>query len=157
LSSYYAVKNRITRIRQKSSDLRHVVQTALERNRKKFDLQTKQLKGTEKRDRYKVYGELLHTYGYSLEPEAKELTALNYYTNEMITSPLDEKKTPQENAKRYFEKYNKQKRTFEALSELIKETQDEVRYLESVSSALDFARTEDDLAQIKEELSESGY
>lgn len=157
LSSYYAVKNRITRIRQKSSDLRHVVQTALERNRKKFDLQTKQLKGTEKRDRYKVYGELLHTYGYSLEPEAKELTALNYYTNEMITIPLDETKTPQENAKRYFEKYNKQKRTFEALSELIKETQDEVRYLESVSSALDFARTEDDLAQIKEELSESGY
>lgn len=157
LSSYYAVKNRITRIRQKSSDLRHVVQTALERNRKKFDLQTKQLKGTEKRDRYKVYGELLHTYGYSLEPGAKELTALNYYTNEMITIPLDETKTPQENAKRYFEKYNKQKRTFEALSELIKETQDEVRYLESVSSALDFARTEDDLAQIKEELSESGY
>lgn len=157
LSSYYAVKNRITRIRQKSSDLRHVVQTALERNRKKFDLQTKQLKGTEKKDRYKVYGELLHTYGYSLEPGAKELTALNYYTNEMITIPLDETKTPQENAKRYFEKYNKQKRTFEALSELIKETQDEVRYLESVSSALDFARTEDDLAQIKEELSESGY
>lgn len=157
LSSYYAVKNRITRIRQKSSDLRHVVQTALERNRKKFDLQTKQLKGTEKRNRYKVYGELLHTYGYSLEPGAKELTALNYYTNEMITIPLDETKTPQENAKRYFEKYNKQKRTFEALSELIKETQDEVRYLESVSSALDFARTEDDLAQIKEELSESGY
>ncbi|OUP63129.1 hypothetical protein B5F13_11280 [Drancourtella sp. An177] len=157
LSSYYAVKNRITRIRQKSSDLRHVVQTALERNRKKFDLQTKQLKGTEKRDRYKVYGELLHTYGYSLEPGAKELTALNYYTNELITIPLDETKTPQENAKRYFEKYNKQKRTFEALSELIKETQDEVRYLESVSSALDFARTEDDLAQIKEELSESGY
>ena len=157
LSSYYAVKNRITRIRQKSSDLRHVVQTALERNRKKFDLQTKQLKGTEKRDLYKVYGELLHTYGYSLEPGAKELTALNYYTNEMITIPLDETKTPQENAKRYFEKYNKQKRTFEALSELIKETQDEVRYLESVSSALDFARTEDDLAQIKEELSESGY
>lgn len=157
LSSYYAVKNRITRIRQKSSDLRHVVQTALERNRKKFDLQTKQLKGTEKRDRYKIYGELLHTYGYSLEPGAKELTALNYYTNEMITIPLDETKTPQENAKRYFEKYNKQKRTFEALSELIKETQDEVRYLESVSSALDFARTEDDLAQIKEELSESGY
>ena len=75
----------------------------------------------------------------------------------MITIPLDETKTPQENAKRYFEKYNKQKRTFEALSELIKETQDEVRYLESVSSALDFARTEDDLAQIKEELSESGY
>lgn len=157
LSSYYAVKNRITRIRQKSSDLRHVVSTALERNRKKFDLQTKQLKGTQKRDQYKVYGELLHTYGYNLEPGAKELSALNYYTNEMITIPLDGTMTAQENAKRYFDKYNKQKRTFEALSELIKETEEEVRYLESVSTALDIARTEDDLAQIKEELAESGY
>nr|WP_317283781.1 NFACT RNA binding domain-containing protein [uncultured Sellimonas sp.] len=157
LSSYYAVKNRITRIRQKSADLRHIVQTALERNRKKFDLQEKQLKGTEKREKFKVYGELIHTYGYNLAPGAKELEALNYYTNEMIRIPLDETKTPQENAQRYFEKYNKQKRTYEALTTLIQETRDEIHYLESVSNALDIARSEDDLAQIKEELTESGY
>lgn len=157
LSSYYAVKNRITRIRQKSSDLRHIVQTALERNRKKYDLQARQLKDTDKRETYKVYGELLQTYGYQAEPEAKELEALNYYTNEMIRIPLDPTKTPLENAKRYFEKYNKMKRTYEALSHLIVETRDEISYLESVSNALDIARTEDDLAQVKEELTQSGY
>lgn len=157
LSSYYSVKNRITRIRQKSVDLRHIVQTALERNRKKFDLQARQLRDTEKRETYKIYGELLQTYGYQAEPEAKELEALNYYTNEMIRIPLDPAKTPLENAKRYFEKYNKLKRTYEALSHLIVETKDEIQYLESVSNALDIARTEDDLAQIKEELTQSGY
>ena len=157
LSSYYAVKNRITRIRQKSADLRHIVQTALERNRKKYDLQARQLKDTDKRETYKVYGELLQTYGYQAEPEAKELEALNYYTNEMIRIPLDPTKTPLENAKRYFEKYNKMKRTYEALSHLIVETRDEISYLESVSNALDIARTEDDLAQVKEELTQSGY
>lgn len=157
LSSYYAVKNRITRIRQKSADLRHIVQTALERNRKKYDLQARQLKDTDKRETYKVYGELLQTYGYQAEPEAKELEALNYYTNEMIRIPLNPTKTPLENAKRYFEKYNKMKRTYEALSHLIVETRDEISYLESVSNALDIARTEDDLAQVKEELTQSGY
>ncbi len=157
LSSYYAVKNRITRIRQKSADLRHIVQTALERNRKKYDLQARQLKDTDKRETYKVYGELLQTYGYQAEPEAKEIEALNYYTNEMIRIPLDPPKTPLENAKRYFEKYNKMKRTYEALSHLIVETRDEISYLESVSNALDIARTEDDLAQVKEELTQSGY
>ena len=157
LSSYYAVKNRITRIRQKSADLRHIVQTALERNRKKYDLQARQLKDTDKRETYKVYGELLQTYGYQAEPEAKEIEALNYYTNEMIRIPLDPTKTPLENAKRYFEKYNKMKRTYEALSHLIVETRDEISYLESVSNALDIARTEDDLAQVKEELTQSGY
>lgn len=157
LFSYYAVKNRITRIRQKSTDLRHIVQTALERNRKKYDLQARQLKDTEKRDTYKVYGELLQAYGYQAEDGAKEMEALNYYTNEMVKIPLDPLKTPLENSQRYFEKYNKLKRTYEALSHLILETRDEIHYLESVSNALDIARTEDDLAQVKEELTQSGY
>lgn len=34
LSTYYATRNALVRIRQKSADLRHIVQTALERNRK---------------------------------------------------------------------------------------------------------------------------
>ncbi|WP_461818728.1 Rqc2 family fibronectin-binding protein [Faecalimonas sp.] len=157
LETYYSTKNTITRIRQKSSDLRRVVQTALERNRKKYALQTKQLRDTENREKYKVYGELLHTYGYNVEKGAKKLEALNYYTNEMITIPLDTTKTPMENAQKYFDKYNKQKRTFEALTELIEETRDDIIYLESVSNALDIALSEDDLLQIKEELIEAGY
>ena len=84
-------------------------------------------------------------------PAAKSLTCLNYYTNEDITIPLDPQKTPQENAQKYFAKYNKQKRTFEALSELIQETADEIRYLESGSNSLDIALSEADLVQIKEE------
>lgn len=157
LETYYASKNTLTRIRQKSADLRHIVQTALDRNRKKYELQLKQLKDTQNRDKYKVYGELIHTYGYGLDKGAKKLEALNYYTNEMITIPLDSTKTPQENAQRYFDKYNKQKRTFEALSKLIQETQDDITYLESISSSLDIALTEDDLAEIKEELIHAGY
>lgn len=157
LAAYYAEKNTITRIRQKSVDLRKIVQTALERNRKKFDLQSRQLADTDGREKYKIFGELINVYGYNLEEGAKTLEALNYYNNEMVKIPLDAAKTPQENAQRYFAKYNKQKRTFEALSELIKETRDDITYLESVSNALDIALNEDDLAQIKEELTESGY
>lgn len=157
LREYYSAKDALTRIRQKSVDLRKIVQTALERNRKKFDLQTKQLCDTESREKFKVFGELIHTYGYNLEEGAKSLTALNYYTNQEITIPLDSTKTAGENAKKFFDKYNKQKRTFEALSELIKETQSEIEYLESISNALDIARGEDDLTHIKEELIQTGY
>lgn len=157
LSTYYATRNALVRIRQKSADLRHIVQTALERNRKKYELQSGQLKDTENRDLYKVYGELINAYGYQLPEGSKELTALNYYTGEEITIPLDPVKTPQENAQKYFARYNKQKRTYEALTELISETGDEIRYLESVESALDIALYEEDLTQIKEELSQAGY
>ena len=157
LETYYAEKNTLTRIRQKSSDLRRIVQTALERNVKKYDLQCRQMKDTEKRDTYRIYGELLNTYGYNVEPGSKSMEALNYYTNEMITIPLDPTMTPQENAKKYFDKYNKLKRTFEALAELTKEVKEEIEHLESISAALDIALQEEDLVEIKEELTESGY
>ena len=157
LSSYYATKNTMTRIRQKGADLRHVVQTALERNRKKYDLQVRQIQDTENREKFRIYGELINAYGYGLEVGSKELECLNYYTNEMIKIPLDPTMTPQENSQKYFAKYNKQKRTFEALTELIQETSDDIKYLESISNALDIALSEPDLAQIKEELIQSGY
>lgn len=157
LETYYASKNTLTRIRQKSSDLRRVVQTALERNRKKYQLQQKQMKDTAKKDKYKVYGELINTYGYGLEEGCKSFTALNYYTNEEITIPLDPTMTPGENAKKYFDKYGKLKRTEEALTEQLAETESEIEHLESISNSLDIALVESDLAQIKEELTEYGY
>jgi predicted ribosome quality control (RQC) complex YloA/Tae2 family protein len=157
LETFYADKDIFTRIRQKSADLRKVVNTVLERSRKKYDLQQKQLHDTKKRDKYKVYGELIHTYGYHLEENSKKLEALNYYTNEMVSIPLDPQLTPQENAQKYFDKYNKLKRTYEALTELTEETKEEILHLESISTSLDIAISEDDLTQIKEELVQFGY
>lgn len=157
LEHYYAEKNVLTHIRQKSADLRRIVQTALERNVKKYDLQLRQMKDTEKRDTYRVYGELLNTYGYSAEPGAKSLQALNYYTDETVTIPLDPTLSAKENAQKYFDRYGKMKRTYEALSQLTVEVREEIQHLESVSTALDIALYEEDLAQIKEELTESGY
>lgn len=157
LHTYYHEKNMISRIRQKSFDLRHIVQTALERNRKKYDLQMKQMADTDKKDIYKVYGELLNTYGYNTAPGSTSMKAVNYYTDEEIDIPLDPLLTPTENAKKYFEKYGKLKRTYEALSELTARVKAEIDHLESVLTSLDIALREEDLVQIKEELIESGY
>jgi len=157
LEAYYATKSSVTRIRQKSSDLRKVVANALDRASKKYDLQLKQLKDTEKRDKFKVYGELITAYGYGLEPGAKVLNAINYYDNQEISIPLDPTITPMENAKHYFEKYSKLKRTFDALTKFIKETEDELTHLESIRTALTIAIEEDDLTELKRELTEYGY
>lgn len=157
LETYYAEKNIVTKMRQKSVDLRKIVQTALERNLKKYQLQQKQMKDTEKKEKYRIWGELINTYGYGLEPGIKSMEALNYYTNETITIPLDPTLTPQENAKKYFDKYSKMKRTAEALEHLLQETKSEIEHLESISASLDIALSEDDLAQIKEEMMEYGY
>lgn len=157
LAEYYATKNTISRIHQKSSDLRRIVNTVLDRDRRKLDLLLKQLSDTEKRDKYRIYGELINAYGYEIEEGATSFTALNYYTNEEITIPLDKTLTARENSVKYFDRYNKLKRTFEATNKLIEEISGEIRHLESISGSLDIAREEADLSQIKEELIEYGY
>ena len=157
IRDYYSQKEKHSRSRQKSADLRKIVSTILERDIKKYDLQCRQLKDTEKMDTYRIYGELLQTYGYSIEPGSKSATVDNYYTNEPLTIPLDDQKTPLENARRYFDKYGKCKRTKEALTELIIQVKDEISHLESIMTALDIAEKEEDLNQIREELMEYGY
>ena len=157
LESYYAEKNEVTRIRQKSADLRKIVQTALERTVKKYDLQLAQMKDTEKKDKYRIWGELITAYGYNVPEGSKSMEALNYYDNQQITIPLDPTITPMENAKKYFDKYAKLKRTYEALSKLTVEVKDEIDHLESIATSLDIAKQEEDLLEIKEELIESGY
>ena len=158
LETYYASKNKTLKMHQKTANLRKLVANAIERASKKYDLQLKQLKDTEKRDKYKIYGELITAYGYELEPDAKELIAPNYYdNNQLITIPLDTTITPMENAKKYFNRYNKLKRTYEALTQLIKESKDEISHLESISASLEMARDEDSLADLKQELMDHGY
>ena len=157
LEQFYELRSRNSRIRQKSQDLRQVLKTATERAAKKLDLQQAQFRDTEDREQYRVYGELLNTYGYGLEPGAKELTCTNYYDGQEITIPLDSMLTAGENSKRYFEKYNKKKRTYAALQEQIAATKASLEYLNSVSHALSIAEDESDLAEIRRELQESGY
>ncbi|MBR5407584.1 MAG: NFACT family protein [Lachnospiraceae bacterium] len=157
LESYYARRNSHTRIKQKSADLRKILSNLIERSSKKYDLQLKQLKDTQKKDRYRIYGELLNTYGYDLQPGIRSFEAENYYTGETVTIPLDPTLTASENAKRYFDKYGKLKRTEEALTTQIVETKAEMDHLASVSASLDTALNENDLSEIRRELMDSGY
>ncbi len=157
LEDFYARKNTYTRIRQRSADLRHIVQTILERDVHKYDLQCRQIKDTEKRDKYKIYGELLNAYGYSVPAGEKSCEVLNYYTGENVRIPLDPTLTPQQNAQKYFDRYARMKRTNEALTRLTSEVKAEIDHLRSIQNALEFSTTDGDLSQIRREMEESGF
>jgi predicted ribosome quality control (RQC) complex YloA/Tae2 family protein len=157
LEDFYARKNLYTRIRQRSADLRHIVQTILERDVHKYDLQCRQIRDTEKREKFKIYGELLNAYGYSVPAGADSCEVLNYYTGENIRIPLDPTLTPQQNAQKYFDRYARMKRTNEALTRLTAEVSAEIEHLRSIQNALEFSTTDGDLSQIRSEMEESGF
>ena len=71
--------------------------------------------------------------------------------------PLDPTLTPLENSKKYFDRYGKLKRTFEAVTLQAEETAHDIEHLESIRTALDTADDEADLMQISDELKEYGY
>ena len=157
LEDFYARKNLYTRIRQRSADLRHIVQTILERDVHKYDLQCRQIRDTEKKDKYRLYGELLNAYGYSIPSGEASCVVDNYYTGEKMTIPLDPSLTPQQNAKKYFDRYARMKRTSEALTSLTEQVKAEIDHLRSIQNALEFSTTDSDLSQIRQEMEESGY
>ena len=157
VESFYGEREVLQRIRQKSTDLRKNVTTLLERTRKKLAIQQKQLKDTEKREKYRIRGELIHTYGYQLTPDDKILVCTNFYDGKEIQIPIDNTVSAAENANKNFSRYNKLKRTFEAVTVQIAETEEQLEHLETILTALDIARQEEDLVLIKQELVDSGY
>lgn len=157
LYDFYTKKNTENNVRQRSQDLRKNVGTLLEREQKKLMLQEKQLSDTDKMDHFRVCGELLHTYGNQAEPGTDQITVDNYYTGKPLKIVLDPTLSAADNAKRYFERYDKLKRTKNALSQEIDQTREALRRLQSIETSLMLAENEEDLNDIREELSDYGF
>ncbi|MCQ2400701.1 MAG: NFACT family protein [Lachnospiraceae bacterium] len=158
VKKYYEKRELQNRMRAKSEDIRLLLKNLTERTSKKLDLQEKQYMEAEKRDIYKVYGELLNVYGYGLSGGEKELICENYYDeNREIRIPLDPTKSASDNAKRYFDKYQKLKRSSEALRQQITENRNMLYHLDSIKNALLLSENEADLREIRREMAEAGY
>ncbi len=159
LENFYKEKDNSTRIKQKSHDLHRLLMTNIERCLKKKEIQNKTLKDIADRDKWKNFGELITSNIYSIQKGMTNFETQNFYEEDMplIKIKLDPELTPVENAQRYFNKYNKAKRTFIALQEQIKQNDEELIYLETTLSSLENSSDEVNIIEIHGELSEEGY
>lgn len=158
VEDFYRMNNIRSRIAQRSSDLRKLVHTNLERSYKKLNIQLQQIADTDGRDKFRIRGELINANLYKIQEGDTSVTVIDYYNdNKEIKITLDPRLNPSQNAQKQFNKYNKKKRTLAALSEHIETTKAEIKHLESVKYALEHALTEEDLHEIRQELMETGY
>ena len=157
LYDFYSGKTKADLMRSKTADLRKHLQTILERDIKKLDLQEKQMKDAGDREKYRICGELLNAYAYQIETGVQTAEVFDYYENRNRTITLDPTKSATENAVRYFDKYNKCKRREEALTGQLEETRGEIAYLGEILTYIQLAETEEDLVQIRRELAERGF
>ncbi len=159
LEGFYHERDNASQIRQKAQDMRKLVMNNIERCVKKKEIQMKTRKETKGMDLWKKKGELLTANIYAVPQGVTTFRTIDYYEEDMpeIEIAIDPAKTPAENAQKYFSKYNKAKRTLVALEVQEKQNEEELTYLESVLNALETAKDDADLSEIRTELAESGF
>ncbi|MDR3240150.1 MAG: NFACT family protein [Clostridiales bacterium] len=164
LETFYREKDKQYRLKQKTADLRKITQGHIDRCVKKQDIYQRTLGEIQDREWEKTRGEILLANMYALQKGMTSFTAENYYARAenggappLISIALDPLLTPSENAQKYFQKYNKGKRTHAALQEQIRRNSEDIAYLEGVAAAVEEAADEADIADIRDELIETGF
>ena len=156
LDTYYKDKAERDRVKQQASELIRRVENELQKNRHKLKKQEKELLATDNAEEFRQKGELLTTFLHQVPNDQDQVILDNYYTNQPITIALDKALTPNQNAQRYFKRYQKFKEAVKYLTDLIEETKATILYLESVETVLNQAGLEE-IAEIREELIQTGF
>ena len=156
LDTFYKDKAERDRVNQQASELIRRVENELEKNRKKLGKQEEELLATENAEEFRQKGELLTTFLHQVPNDQDQVELDNYYTGEKILIALDKALTPNQNAQRYFKRYQKLKEAVKHLTSLIEETRTTILYLESVETALAQASLTE-IAEIREELIQTGF
>ena len=156
LDTYYKDKAERDRVKQQASELIRRVENELQKNRHKLKKQEKELLATDNAEEFRQKGELLTTFLHQVPNDQNQVILDNYYTNQPITIALDKALSPNQNAQRYFKRYQKLKESVKYLTDLIQETKATILYLESVETVLNQAGLEE-IAEIREELIQTGF
>lgn len=157
LDAFYQEKAEKDRAKQQGGELIRKIENELKRNRNKLKKREQTLKDSENAEDYRRDGELLTTFMAQVPRGANEVTLPNYYEEDRpITIKLDPALTPNQNAQKYFHRYQKLKNAVKLIGKQIEEAKNEIDYLESVLSQLEIAGPMD-IEVIKEELTAEGY
>lgn len=159
IEDYYYVKDKINRLKSKSSDLQKLITTNINRCNKKNKILKDTLTQCKDKEKYKLYGELLTANIFKLKKGMEEVQLSNYYSEnyDNLKIPLAINKSPSENIQSYYKKYNKLKKSEESAYEQLEQNQQEMEYLQSVLTNIQNADNYDEIEEIKKELMETGY
>ncbi len=159
LDVFYSERDKNEHIKRRGQDVLRLLANAESRIKKKTALQRESLAECENRGTWKKYADLITANMYALKKGMKSAELIDYEDENMptVSVPLDERLTPSQNAQKYYKKYAKAKSALVMLNEQIEESARELSYIDTVFESLAKAENENDFAQIRTELSMTGY
>lgn len=157
LDAFYGDKAERDRVKQQGGQLLKKVENELARNQTKLKKRLKTLKDSENAEEYRQKGELLTTFLHEVPKGANQVVLPNYYEEDRpLEIKLNPALSPNQNAQKYFHRYQKLKNAVKLIYQQIDEAKAEIAYLESVLAQIEIAGPMD-LDLIKEELVAQGY
>ena len=159
LDTFFSDRDRIARMRAKSSDLNRLLSNTIDRLSRKINMQRADLKKCADREQLRIKGDLLQANLYRIQRGSSAVTVENFYAedNAPMTIKLDPTISPAMNAQRFYKEYNKAKTREVMLTEQIEKAAEELSYIESVQDMLSRCESEAELSAIRAELGEQGY
>lgn len=159
LDAFYAQRDLAVRMKQRANDLFKLLVNLNERISRRIAVQSEELEQCGNRDIYKLYGDLLSAEIYKIHKGDTVLVTNNFYDENYpeIEIKLDAMKTPSQNIQHYYNEYKKSATAEKKLAEQIEKGKEELQYIDSVFDALTRATTENEITQLRLELSEQGY
>ena len=159
LDDFYASRATAEKVGQRGADLQKAVTRVRDRVARRVAQQELEREATKDRERKRELGDILTSNLYALSKGMGTVRLTDYYDPEgrEVDIPLDPLLTPQQNAAKYYKEYNKAKTAEVVLGEQIEKGKRELEYLDSVLEAIVLAEGERDLAEIRQELTDTGY
>ncbi|MBX5318021.1 Rqc2 family fibronectin-binding protein [Staphylococcus caprae] len=156
LDRYYDARGERERVKQRANDLVRFVQQQLQKQQNKLSKLIDEYKSAKDKETQQLYGELITANIYRIKQGDESVTALNYYTGEEVTIPLNPTKSPSVNAQYYYKQYNRLKTREHELDHQIQLTKENIDYFSNIEQQLDHI-TVDDIDDIRDELADQGF
>ena len=158
LESYYEGKENAVRLTAKASDLSSVLKARLDKYYLKKQRLNEDILKAKKADDYKHTGDLLTANIYRIQKGDSQVEAEDYLDNGASkVIKLDPLLSPSQNAQKFYKKYNKAKTAIVVKATQLKENQENIDYLESVSLFLERTSNPVEIDELRNELSEMGF
>ncbi len=159
LDACFTEKDKRERVKQKAQDIWSILNRTTARLTRKLEAQEEELRAAEQGDIYQRMGDLVTANIWCLNRGDACLRTVDYYASEPkeVEIPLDTRLSPSANAQRYYKYYTKSKHAKENLALQMEKSREELRYLTTVETFLERAETQEDLAELREELHRAGY
>ncbi|WP_367009886.1 NFACT family protein [Staphylococcus capitis subsp. urealyticus] len=156
LDRYYDARGERERVKQRANDLVRFVQQQLQKQQNKLSKLIDEYESAKDKETQQLYGELITANIYRIKQGDESVTALNYYTGEEVTIPLNPTKSPSVNAQYYYKQYNRLKTREHELDHQIQLTKENIDYFSNIEQQLEHI-TVDDIDDIRDELADQGF